>query len=57
MRTKKYEVYVRQAELPNQYLSVFEDLKLKEIFNIIIDIPPEKMLKLLNVVSTKFLCF
>lgn len=50
MRAKGYEVYIRQAE-PSQYLSVLEDFKMKEIFNIIIDIQPEKMVNLLNVVS------
>lgn len=50
MRAKGYEMYVRQAE-PNNYLHVLEDLKMKEISNIIIDIHPKRMTKLLNVVS------
>lgn len=50
MRAKGYEVYVRQAD-PSNYLNVLEDLKMKEIFNIIIDIDPKRMVNLLNVVS------
>lgn len=46
---KGYEVYVRQVD-PKSYSRVLEDLKMKEIFNIIIDVKPERMVDLLNVV-------
>lgn len=50
VRTSGFEVYLRQAD-PSSYLNVLKDIKMKEIFNIIIDIQPENMVKLLNVVS------
>lgn len=50
VRTSGFEVYLRQAD-PSSYLNVLKDIKMKEIFNIIIDIQPENMVNLLNVVS------
>lgn len=49
MRMKGHEVYVRQVDQSN-YHRVLEDLKIKEFFNIIVDIRPERMVDLLNVV-------
>lgn len=46
---KGHEVYVRQVDQSN-YHRVLEDLKIKEFFNIIVDIRPERMVDLLNVV-------
>lgn len=50
MRVKGHEVYVRQVDQTNYY-RVLEDLKMKEFFNIIVDIRPERMVDLLNVVT------
>lgn len=56
VRTTGFEVYLRQAD-PSSYLNVLKDIKTKEIFNIIIDIQPENMVNLLNVVSVRrFFC-
>lgn len=49
IRVKGHDVYVRQVDQSNYY-RVLEDLKMKEFFNIIVDIRPERMVDLLNVV-------
>lgn len=56
MRVKGHEVYVRQVDQSNYY-RVLEDLKIKEFFNIIVDIRPERMVDLLNVVSFLVIIF
>lgn len=52
VRTSRFEVYLRQAD-PSSYLNVLKDIKMKEIFTIIVDIQPENMVNLLNVVSIR----
>lgn len=49
IRVKGHDVYVRQVDQTNYY-RVLEDLKMKEFFNIIVDIRPDRMVDLLNVV-------